>query len=72
MYVWKMMRPVAPKDKRLRFALQIHTHLVLLTVALRWENIETAKEISWMPLFGDALTVLVGKCYNIKHVKRWT
>ena len=44
-----------------RFAPLIHFHSVLLTVVLQWENIRIAKEISWIPLFGDALTVLVSK-----------
>ena len=44
-----------------RFAPMIHFHSVLLTVVLQWVNIRIAKEISWITLFGDALTVLVGK-----------
>ena len=57
------MRPAA-RAQRVggpRFAPLIHCHSVLLTVVLQWVNIRIAKEISWIPLFGDALTVLVGK-----------
>ncbi|KAM7428903.1 hypothetical protein ABFA07_020182 [Porites harrisoni] len=57
------MRPAA-RAQRVggpRFAPLIHFHSVLLTVVLQWVNIRIAKEISWIPLFGDALTVLIRK-----------
>ncbi|CAH3164070.1 unnamed protein product [Porites lobata] len=62
-YVWELMRPAA-RAQRVggpRFAPLIHFHSVLLTVVLQWVNIRIAKEISWITLFGDALTVLIRK-----------